>query len=368
MSADERENSLKVRSVACRAFHVPLRLALGTSAAVLREAPLVLIDLQTEEGVVGRSYVFGYTPAAAKAVAALVLEAVAAIKGARVAPRHVGPLLARRFALTGVTGSVRKALSAVDVALWDASAVAAGLPLATMLGAEPRPIRAYNSSGLGLFDLDEVLRQIDPLLERGFQGVKLRLGHPDLGGDLAVTREVRRRLPDTVALMVDYNQALTVAEAKARGRALQEEGIYWLEEPIRHDDLAGNAAIARELRVPLQIGENFDGPKAMFDALQAEACDFAMPDLARIGGVSGWVDAAAMAAARGVELSSHLYPEVSAHLLAASATCHWLEYVDWADAVLAEPLEIKAGHAAIPSRPGHGMTWDEDKLSKLRAI
>jgi hypothetical protein len=154
--------------------------------------------------------------------------------------------------------------------------------------------------------------------------------------------------------MVDYNQALTVSEALVRGRALQDEGIAWLEEPIRHDDLRGNAAIAAALHVPLQIGENFNGPEALMDALQARACDLVMPDLARIGGVSGWMDAAGTAAAWGIEMSSHLMPEVSAHLLAATPTRHWLEYVDWADAILEEPLRIDAGAAVLPDRPGHG--------------
>jgi mandelate racemase len=110
-----------------------------------------------------------------------------------------------------------------------------------------------------------------------------------------------------------------------RGRALEGEGVAWLEEPIRHDDYAGNATVARALAVPVQIGENFNGPEAMIEALAARACDYVMPDAARIGGVSGWIQAAGIAAAHGIEMSSHLLPEISAHLLAASPTCHYLE-------------------------------------------
>src|SRR5262249_1398495 len=160
----------------------------------------------------------------------------------------------------------------------------------------------------------------------------LRLGYATLAQDLAVTRAVRRRLADEIAIMVDYNQALTVTEAMARGRAMADEGVYWIEEPIRHDDIDGYTRIARELVLPVQLGENFDGPKAMTAALDAAACDFVMPDAARIGGVTGWLQAAGIAASRDVEMSSHLLPEASAHLLAASPTAHWLEYVDWANA------------------------------------
>ena len=168
--------------------------------------------------------------------------------------------------------------------------------------------------------------------------------------------------------MVDYNQALTTTEAIRRGLALQAEGIVWLEEPIRHDDYRGNAEIARTLDVPLQIGENFNGPEAMAEALAAGACDYVMPDVGRIGGVTGWMQAAGLAAARGVEMSSHLVPEVSVHLLAATPTAHWLEYVDWADAILEEPMRVIDGAVTASPRPGLGLAWDEAKLRRLSAL
>jgi mandelate racemase len=177
---------------------------------------------------------------------------------------------------------------------------------------------------------------------------------------------VRRRLPDQVQLMVDYNQALSVDDALARGRALQSEGVAWLEEPIRHDDHPGNAAIARALDLPLQIGENFNGAQDLERALDAGACDLVMPDVARIGGVSGWMQAAAIAAVRGVPMSSHLMPEISGHLLAATPTCHWLEYVDWADVLVQEPLRVDGGRALIPDRPGTGLVWDDAAVAHHR--
>lgn len=254
------------------------------------------------------------------------------------------------------------ALAGLDMALWDALAVAAGLPLATYLGAKPKPIPAYNSSGLGLMSPEAAADEAEKLLAGGFRSVKLRLGHPTLEQDLAVTRAVRRRLSDAIELPVDYNQALTVTEAIHRGRALGSEGIAWLEEPIRHDDYAGNAAVARALTVPVQIGENFNGPDAMAEAIGARACDYVMPDVSRIGGVSGWIHAAGMAAASGIEMSSHLMPEISAHLLAVTPTCHYVEYVDWADAILEEPLRIQDGLAHVPDRPGIGLTWKSEAV------
>jgi mandelate racemase len=365
-SADIAKPALTIRGVTATVIEVPMRFALGTSAATLRAAPLLLVDLDTEEGITGRTYLFCYRRSGARAVAALLEDAVEVVRGRRVAPVEIGQLLARRFALLGVTGVARMALAALDGALWDARAQAAGLPLATLLGAGPRLVPAYNSSGLGLMMPQAAADEAELLLARGFKAVKLRLGYATLAEDIAVTRAVRKRIPDLIDIFVDYNQALDLPEARKRGLALEGEGVAWLEEPIRHDDLAGYASLARDLALPIQIGENFDGPDQMAQALRVGACDFVMPDYARIGGVTGWIQAAGIAAAQGIPMSSHLLPEVSAHLLAATPTAHWLEYVDWGDAFLEEPLEIRDGCAVIPDRPGAGISWDMASVKRLR--
>ncbi|MEJ8835402.1 enolase C-terminal domain-like protein [Ramlibacter sp. AN1133] len=358
--------ALRVRSVRCTPVEVPLRYVLGTSAATIQAAPLLLLELLTEQGVTGRAYIFCYRRSAAKPIAALVEDACEIVRGDPVAPVAIAAKLQRRFALIGVTGLVRMALSVFDMALWDALAVAAGAPLVTLLGGSPRPVRAYNSCGLGLMSPQAAADEAQALLEGGLRAVKLRLGYATLNEDLAVTRAVRARLPASVELMVDYNQALSRHEALLRGRALQSEGVSWLEEPIRQDDLAGCAELARELHLPVQIGENFDGPKDLLRAIQAQACDLAMPDVARIGGVTGWMQAAGVAEAHGIPMSSHLMPEVSAHLLAATPTAHWLEYVDWSDAVAAEPVEIVDGCWPLGDKPGTGLEWDADKVARWR--
>jgi mandelate racemase len=357
---------LTVRSLRTVAVEVPMTYALGTSAATVRAAPLLLIDLETDQGVIGRSYLFCYLPAAAPAITSLLAEVERTVKGERLAPVALWAKLSKRFTLIGVQGIVRMAMAALDVACWDALAIAAGLPLVSYLGGIPQPIPAYNSCGLGLMAPGAVANEAEKLLASGFRAVKLRLGYPTLEADLAAVHAVRARLPADVAIMVDFNQALTVAEALRRGRALDGEGLYWIEEPIRHDDYAGAAVLARELATPIQIGENFSGPRAMAEALAASACDYVMPDLERIGGVTGWQHAAGFAAARNIEMSSHLFPEVSAHLLAVTPTRHWLEYVDWANPILAEPLRIVDGKAVIPDRPGNGLAWNEDAVAHYR--
>ncbi len=356
---------LHVRGVTLTPLEVPLKLPLGTSADTVRNAPLLLIDLHTDEGVTGNAYLFCYRRSSMKALAPLLQDAVDLVQGRAAEPLLLGAMLARRLALVGNVGLVRMALSGLDVALWDANAKAAGLPLATLLGAGPGRMRAYNSNGLGLLGARDTAAQVPQLLERGFTALKLRLGYPSLKEDLDVLHAVRAQLPAGTDLMVDYNQGLSLQDALQRGRQLQEHGVYWLEEPIRHDDWDGCARLARELQMPLQMGENLDGPKDVWRLLQHKACDFMMPDLARIGGVSGWVQSASICAAAGVDVSSHLYAEVSAHLLLASPTRHWLEYADWADPILEAPLPIVDGHAVIGDTPGVGLRWNADALKRF---
>ncbi len=341
---------------------------LGTSAATVRAAPLLLIDLETDQGITGRAYLFCYVPSAAPAIARVMEDVLAAVKRDRVAPVDIAAKLARRYTLIGMQGIVRMAIAGLDVACWDALAKAAEMPLSVFLGAVPKKIPAYNSNGLGIGTPEALAEEALELLEGGFRAVKLRLGHSTMAADLAAVRAVRRSLPDEVALMVDFNQALSVAEAIRRGQILDGEGVYWIEEPIRHDGYIGCAAVARELSTPVQIGENFSGIQAMAAALNAHASDYVMPDLERIGGVTGWQRAAGLAAAAGVEMSSHLFPEVSAHLLAATPTCHWLEYVDWAAPILQQPLRIEDGAVVVVDAPGNGLAWNEEAVAHYRIL
>jgi mandelate racemase len=166
--------------------------------------------------------------------------------------------------------------------------------------------------------------------------------------------------------MVDFNQGLTLAEALQRCHLIDGHGLAWIEEPIVYDNIDGYAQLAQELRTPLQIGENFYGPREMHKALQRKACDLVMPDFMRIGGVTGWLRAAAIAGAAGVPVSTHLYPEVAAHVMRVTETAHWLEWQDWADPILEEPFKVERGNLVIPDRPGVGLRWNEAAVKRYR--
>jgi mandelate racemase len=358
-------DKLKIRGIRVRAVAAPMKRPLATSTGQVSVAALLLLDLETDGGVVGRSYLFAIGKHNLAPIAKLVEAMAAMLEGDELAPLDIERKLRARYTLLGVHNIVLFAMSGIDMAAWDAIGQARAEPLVRLLGAAPRPIQAYNSKGLGILPLEPLIKEANELVEEGFSAVKLRLGRPRSEDDLAALRAVKKAIGPQITLMVDFNQALSVAEAIRRGRMIDDEGgVCWIEEPVRADDFTGNARIARELATPIQIGENFMGPEQMAQALAAGACDYVMPDAQRIGGVTGWMRAAALAQGAGVEMSSHLFPEASCHLLAATPTCHWLEYVDWADPILEQPLIINNGFIGVPDAAGLGMRWDESAVKR----
>jgi len=268
--------------------------------------------------------------------------------------------------LVGREGVSLIAVSGLDMAAWDAAAKAADLPLAAFLGGTVGPVPAYNSNGLWLTPLETLAAEAAALVaEGGFTGLKLRLGRDRLADDLAAIAAVREAAGATVKLMCDFNQGLSLGDALTRCHALDDAGLYWFEEPTTYDNIPGYAQLARELKTPVQLGENFYGPRLLYQAILAGAGDYVMPDLMRIGGVSGWLRAAAIAGAAGIPMSTHLYPEIAAHLMRVTDTAHWLEWQDWADPVLSEPFQLKDGQLIVPEKPGQGIAWDEKAVARF---
>jgi mandelate racemase len=357
---------LRVRGISARPVLVPMRRPLRTSTGAIDAAPLLLLDLLTDDAVTGRAYLFGIHPFTLAPLRSLAVEFGAMIAGDPLAPVEIARKLSTRVTLLGSHNLTRMALSGVDMAAWDALARAHDLPLATLLGGRPTRVLAYNSNGLGIMPPSDVGTEAAELIAEGFKAVKLRLGRSSAADDLAAARAVRVAIGPDATLMSDFNQSLSVREAMHRGHLLDGEGLAWIEEPVRADDLAGCSRVAGELETPIQIGENFSSPFQMREALTTGASDLVMPDLQRIGGVTGWLQAAALAHSFGVEMSSHLFPEFSAHLLSVTPTRHWLEYVDWAAPVLQEPFSVEDSHVVVPDRPGAGLEWDEEAVARFR--
>lgn len=359
---------LTLKSVRARPVVVPLKRPVVSKVGLFRDWPLVLIDLYTNEGIVGHSYLEPYLKQSARYIVPVIEDLAEAAKGQPVAPfdayrRGIGSLH-----LVGREGVSLIAVSGLDMAAWDALAKAVGLPLAVFLGGTVGPVRAYNSNGLWLTPIDELAAEAAALVaEGGFTGLKLRLGREKLADDLAAIAAVREGAGPTVKLMCDFNQGLSLGDALVRCHALDDQELYWFEEPTTYDNIPGYAQLARELKTPVQLGENFYGPRLLYQAVLAGAGDYVMPDLMRIGGVSGWLRAAAIAGAAGIPMSTHLYPEIAAHLMRVTDTAHWLEWQDWADPVLAEPFQLEDGNLVVPNKPGHGIEWNETAVAKFAA-
>ncbi len=351
---------LTVRAIRARALDLAPHRPMETATGVLSSTPLVLIDLLTEEGVAGRSYVRCYAPVALGPLAHLIGNLEAVLKGETAAPLAVERTLQRHFRLLGPQGLTGIAMAGIDMALWDARARACEVPLVTLLGGEPRPIPAYAS--LRTMAPQGAAMEAEQMLALGFTAIKVKVGRDDLAADLATIRAVRRAVGDGTRLMVDYNQSLSVPEAIDRIRVLDEEGLFWIEEPTRADDFDGHARIAQAAKTAIQLGENWWGPHDAAKSIAACASDHAMLDVMKLGGVTGWLRTAALVEAAGLPASSHAFPEFSVHLLGVTPTCHWLEYLDHVGPILAEPVRIVDGQALTADRPGSGLEWDEDAI------
>ncbi|QQX89970.1 mandelate racemase (plasmid) [Cupriavidus necator] len=357
------KSEIKITGLRARSVNVPLEYPVKTAVGTVASSPLVLIDLLTDSGAAGNAYVFTYTPLALKPVRNMVEELAAVVTGMPLAPFVIDQALQSRFRLIGNTGLVRMATAGIDMAAWDALAKANGLPLVELLGGKARPLPAYDSHSMDGVDLGT--RRAREASGSGFKAIKTKIGYATLEEDLSVIRAIRAAVGSDVQILVDYNQGLTVPEAIRRGRVLEQEGISWIEEPTLQHDYAGHASVRAALNIPVQMGENWFGPEEMAKAIAAGASDLCMPDLMKIGGVSGWLRGSALAEQAGLPMSSHIFQEFSAHLLAVTPTCHWLEKMDLAGPILEPVLTFKDGMAHFGQTPGAGIVWREDQVERF---
>ena len=353
---------MTVTGVRARAVSVPLAHRLETASGALSEAPLVLVDLDVDGRPAGRSYLMAYSHLALRPLAALVENLTEVVAGRPLVPAELTAAVDARFRLLGPKGLPTMAMAGVDMAAWDALGRAAGLPVCRLLGGAPRPVPAYGS--LRAMRPEPARAEAAELAGLGFTAFKGRVGYGGLDDDRAVVAALREAVGPDARIAVDYNQALTVPEAQRRLGLLADEDLMWVEEPTRAEDLAGHARIRDGAPMPVQLGENWWGTTEMAASLGAGASDLAMVDAMRIGGVTGWLHAAGLADAHRIPVSSHLFPEVSAHLLAVTPTAQWLEWMDLAGPVLRDAVRPVDGSFPVQETPGFGIEWDEDAVAR----
>ncbi|HWS35520.1 MAG TPA: mandelate racemase/muconate lactonizing enzyme family protein [Actinoplanes sp.] len=263
-------------------------------------------------------------------------------------------------ASVGRSGAATQAIAAIDVALWDLKAKRAGLPLAKLLGAYRDSVRCYDTSGGFLHEpIEQVLANATASLESGIGGLKIKVGHPSTAYDLARVRAVREHIGDETPLMVDANQQWDRPTAQRAGRALEEFGLVWIEEPLDAYDVEGHAALARSLDTAIASGEMLTSVAEHHELIRHGAVDIIQPDAPRIGGITRFLKLAALAEHANLTLAPHFAMEIHVHLAAAYAHEPWVEHFDWLHPLFNERLEIRDGRLHLSTRPGLGVTLSE---------
>ncbi len=276
--------------------------------------------------------------------------------------------MGRRLLYVGRGGLASFAIAAVDIALWDLRGLREGKPLYALVGGTPREIPAYGS-GVDLpKPLDELLRQAEGFLRRGFPGVKVKVGRREPGDDERRVAAVRRLIGDGIDLMVDANMSWTAEEALEKGRRLQEYSPFWLEEPIIPEDLPGHARLVEELKMPISVGESLHSVHEFRRYVQERAAGVLQIDPVTNGGITASLKVLAMADEVGLKTSSHYTDELCAHLLCASRNPVYLEKHAFAlDPYLETPQQVVGGRVRPSEQPGTGLRFDERALARYRA-
>jgi L-alanine-DL-glutamate epimerase-like enolase superfamily enzyme len=357
----------KIAAVEIRPLSIPLSRPLRTSSHHIASVDTVLVELRGASGAIGVGYCFAFGAARARALQALVEDLAPLYEGQSPAgARGLFEQAWRSINFLGHAGVAVMALSALDTACWDLAAQEAGLSLARYLGGTRERIPTYASSGLWLdYSIDELVAEARRFLDQGHRAMKMRLGRAPRE-DVERVRRLREAVGPDVKLLADVNQGWDEVTALRVGRELEPFGLYWLEEPLLYEDLEGCARVAAALATPIATGESDYGPLAVKRHIDARAADILMPDLQRMGGVTGFQKAATLCEAGHVPLSSHLFMETSIHCLATAPNALILEHMGWWEPLFEDALVVRDGEALVPDRPGIGAGVRREALTRFR--
>lgn len=361
---------MKVEGVETAAYRLPLAQAWGDQTHRVSHIELIVVDIAASGGLTGTG--FSYTVGVGgKAVQALLdWDLVPKLIGEQVAPRAQWHRLWTELHDAGGGGISTLALAAVDIALWDLVARTHGQPLVQALGQIRPAIPAYGS-GVNLnLSLPQLEEQVGRWLEAGYPGVKIKVGKPDLAEDLERLAAVRRLVGPNRLLMVDANQGWDVTAATRAIKAYAPFDVFWVEEPLLSDDVQGHARLRRLVDTPLAVGENVYTAFQFNDYLARGACDVVQADVVRVGGITPWLEIAALARTWDVPMAPHFMLEISGQLLCCIPNGRIVEDVEggsFADlGVLASDVRVRAGRFVPPNEPGHGIAFDRSVLAQHR--
>jgi L-alanine-DL-glutamate epimerase-like enolase superfamily enzyme len=362
---------MKIDRVESFAIRYPLREPIADATHDLAVYELAVVRIHTDDGLVGH----GFSPAlqgGVEIVAQLTETMLAPILIGR-DPFHLRGLWDEMFWQTqilGRSGANRIAMAGVDIALWDLNARALGVPLWKLLGgtgATRIPLYSTNAGWLS-FPQDVMLSKMHAVIGQGFHGVKMKIGSPDPRADLRRVAAVREAIGPDVPLMVDINIHWDLSTALRYGPKLDQYDIDWLEEPMNQHDVKGHAQLQALMQAPLLVGENLTSLTVFRDFFEQRALRLAQPDVTRLGGITRWLDVAALARANSIRVVPACWDtmQVSVHLAAATPEVHLMEHLDWTQDVFEERLVIDGGWLSVPTGPGVGCTVREDIVERYR--
>jgi len=342
---------------------IPLGSGRGGSGAT--EVDLILVTVTDDDGATGLGFTFGLTGGAGAVKHLIDSDLTALVSGTPLDhwPASWEAVSSRTHRLG--RGHALPALSALDLAIHDLEAKRRGLPLYRHLGVHADTVEIYGSGrATHQMDVTQLIEGTQRYVEEGLRAVKLRAGALGAEEDVARIAAVRAAVGDGVRLMVDCNERLDLPTALWFSRRLAELDVYWLEEPLRSDDIDGHRRLAEQTGLPIAVGEHLLGRFEFAQYLQQGAAAILQPDPPLCGGVTEWRRISAIAEAGSASLAPHFLPELNIHLAASVPNCPYVEHFPLIDDVLLETIEIRNGRAVPPERPGHGLLFDPDALHR----
>ncbi len=365
----QKESAVKITDVAVDVLSVPVARPYGAGGRQVTGNWHVLARVTTSDGVQGHGYIVALRQGLVAAVAQATRELSSQLVGMHVLEVEAAwERLASVGDWVGPGGLLHYAIAPLDIALWDAAGKTLGQPLYRLLGGYRDRLPAYASDGLWYsLSLDELAESASGHVARGYTAIKLRLGHearPE--AEARRVQAVRQAVGPEVRVLVDATESWHVPQALQTGRALQEAGITWLEDPVPHEDVAGLSDVARDLAIPVATGEHLYQLTDFHRLLQERAADIAIIDLGRIGGITPWRRVAALAQAYHIPVCGHVIPEIHVHLLSAIPNGYMVENVPRSEAILQAMPTLEEGCLVAPQGPGLGIALDEAAVQRYR--
>jgi L-alanine-DL-glutamate epimerase-like enolase superfamily enzyme len=330
-----------------------------------RGATHIVVRLRTDDGLSGVGYFSLLAPWAVKPFVAAVEHFAGRVVGED--PLQVESITSRFLAAGGdFAAVVSRAVSAVDVAMWDLKAKALGLPLHRLLGSAKDRVPVYAGYRLWWqYDIDTVARNAGEFAAEGHKAIKYRMwGDGDLQACVDRTRAIREAVGPDVEMLLDINQNWAPDRALEIARAMEPYRLHWIEDPVQHEDFHSLHMLSDALHTPISTGESLDRVWEFRHLLESRAADVVIVDLL-VGGLTPWLKIAALCESFGKPIASHLAPEVLAHAIAAVPNGHIVEYLPWTTAIWQDPPKIEDGNLVFSDAPGLGLELDEAAVKAL---